>query len=151
MAVTAKQYGLAIWGQYSVTAARRVDWVTDTIKVALLKAAYTPNQDTDNFFSGVSAQEITGTGYTAGGVALGSKTDAYDAASNTNRLDAADAKWEGASFTSRYAVVYKDTGEAATSPVLSWVDFGEDVTVSSGTFEIKWDATDGVLRVVVEA
>lgn len=43
---TAKWYGNAHAGQYSATAARRVDWVTDTIKAALCTSSYTPNQDT---------------------------------------------------------------------------------------------------------
>ena len=150
MAVSAKQYGQAALGQYSGTAARRVDWAADTIKVALLKEAYTPLQDTDDFYTDVSAQEITGTGYTAGGATLASTTATYDAASNTVRLDAADTEWTAASFSAYYAVIYKDTGVAATSPVLAYVDFGELVTVSSGTFKLEWDETDGAIRVVVD-
>jgi hypothetical protein len=45
-------------------------------------------------------------------------------------------------------VIWKDTGSAATSPLLGYVDFGADET-SSGTFTLQWDATDGVLRAVV--
>lgn len=148
MAITAFRYGLGVLGQYSATAARRVDWVTDTIKVALLKEGYIPDQDVHDFFSDVSAQEIAGAGYTAGGVALGTKTATYDAATNTTRLDAADSEWVAASFTAYYAVILKDTGVAATSPLLGYVDFGENKTVSSGTFKIEWDSTDGVIRSV---
>lgn len=147
MAVTAKWYGEALLGQYSSTAARRVDWDADTIKCALATSTYTPNQDTHNFFDDIT-NEVSGTGYTAGGVALTTSAPAYDATSNTLRLDASDAQWTTASFTARYAIVYKDTGSAATSPLLGYVDFGGDETVSSGTFTIQWDATDGVLRIV---
>jgi hypothetical protein len=122
-----------------------VDWVSDTIKVSLHTSTYTPNQDTDDFFNDAT-NEVSGTGYTAGGVTLGSKTTAYDSATNETRLDAADVSWTSASFTARYAVVYKDTGTASTSPVLGYVDFGGDETVSSGTFNITWDAT-GVLKI----
>jgi hypothetical protein len=113
--------------------------------VALTTSAYTPAQDTHNFFDDVT-NEITGTGYTAGGVTLAGKTTAYDATSNETRLDANDASWTTASFTARRAVVYKDTGTASTSPLLGYVDFGGDQTVSSGTFTIQWDAT-GVLKI----
>lgn len=145
MAVTANWYGNALLGQWSATAARRVDWVTDTIKTSLHTSTYTPNQDTDDFFNDAS-NEITGTGYTAGGVTLAGKTATYDSASNETRLDANDAQWTTATFTARRAVTYKDTGTSTTSPVMGWVDFGGDESVSSGTFTIQWDST-GVLKV----
>lgn len=148
MAVTAKWYGQALLGQFSGTAARRVDWANDTIKVALVKSAYTPDQDNHDFWNDVSANEITGTGYTAGGKTLSEKTLAYDEATNTIRLDANDVEWKEVSVTARYAVLYKDTGEAATSPLLSYVDFGADQTIASGAFKIEWDATDGAMRII---
>ena len=146
MAVTANWYGNALLGQFSTTAARRVDWVTDAIKTSLHTSSYTPAQDTDDFFNDAT-NEITGTGYTAGGVTLGSKTLTYDSGTNETRLDAADAQWTSASFTARIAVTYSDTGGAAsTDPVMGFVNFGGDETVSSGTFTIQWDAT-GVLKI----
>jgi len=148
MAVTAFWYGPAQEGTYGATAARRVDWVTDTIKVMLTTATYAPDQDLHDFKDDVT-NEITGTGYTAGGVTLGTKSVVYTTGTNTVSLRAADSVWASASFTARRAVVYKDTGAAATSPVLGWVDFGADETVAAGTFTIDWDATDGVLKIVV--
>ncbi len=143
---TALMYGKAVEGQFSATAARRVDWVGDTIKVMLCTSSYTPDQDAHDFKDDIT-NEITGTGYTAGGATLGSKTLTYVGASNKLVLDAADTSWTTASFTARYAVVYKDTGSAATSPVLGYVDFTTDQTVTAATFTITWDA-DGVLKAV---
>lgn len=60
-------------------------------------------------------------------------------------LIASNAVWTTASFTCRYAVIYRSTGTAATSPLLGYVDFGSNETVASGTFTIAWDATNGVL------
>lgn len=149
MAISGLWYGSAVLGQFSTTTARRVDWVTDTIKVALLAATYTPNQDTHVFWSDANANEITGTGYTAGGVTLVTKSTVYNAATNTTRLIAADASWgPGASLTARYAAIYKDTAVAAASPLMGYVDFGGVQTVSSGTLTLQCDATDGVLRLV---
>jgi hypothetical protein len=145
MAVTAFWYGLAVKGQWSATAAQRVDWLTDTIKVALATSTYAPNQDTHAFFSDIT-NEITGTGYTAGGVTLANKTLTYDTATNETRLDSDDAAWTTATFTARFAVVYKSTGVAGTSPLMGYVNFGGDQTVSTGNFTIQWDAT-GVLKV----
>ncbi len=149
MAIQAAWFGQAPLGQYSTVVTRRVDWVGDTIKVALLGAGYTIDQDNHVFFSDVSTNEITGTGYTAGGVALGTKSTAYGAATNTVRLIAANTSWgPGASLSARYAVVYKDTGTGTTSPLMGYVDFGGLQTVSSGTLTLNWDAIDGVLRLV---
>ncbi len=146
MAVSALMYGKAIEGQYSATAARRVDWAGDTIKVMLCTSSYTPDQDAHDFKDDIT-NEVSGTGYTAGGATLASKTVTYTGASNKLVLDAADSVWTTASFTARYAIVYKDTGSAATSPVLGFVDFGANQTVTAGTFTITWDA-DGVLKAV---
>jgi hypothetical protein len=145
---TANWYGLALSGQYGATAGNRIDWVTDTIKVMLLTASYTFDQDAHDFVNDANAFEITGTGYTATGLALGTKSVVYNGASNTVRLIAANSVWTGASFTARYGVIYKDTGTASTSPLMGYVDLGGSQTVTSGTFTIQWDATDGVLRLV---
>jgi hypothetical protein len=143
MAVTAKWYGVPIKNQYDGTAV--VDWNTDTIKAALTTSSYSPAQDTDDFFNDVT-NEITGTGYTAGGASLGTLTATYDTTSNEIRLDAADTQWTSASFTARNAVIYKSTGTASTSPLVSYIDFGGDETVSSGTFTIQYDST-GVAKI----
>jgi hypothetical protein len=47
-----------------------IDLTTDTIKMALLGGGYTPDLINHADFSDVSSSEITGTGYTAGGVTL---------------------------------------------------------------------------------
>jgi hypothetical protein len=141
---TAAVYGNHLLGQYSATAARRVDWVTDTIKCTLHTATYAPNQDTHTFASDLTNELATGGGYTAGGVTLASKTTAYDSATNQTRLDAADVSWAGMSNTFRYAVVWKDTGTAATSPLIGYVDLGA-TTITGTTFTIQWDPTGVVI------
>ena len=145
MAVTAKWFGLSLKGQWNTTAGNRIDFLTDTIKNSLHTVTFVPDQDVHDFFNDAT-NEISGTGYTAGGVTLGSKTLTYDTATNETRLDAADSSWTTASFTARIAVVYKDTGTGSTSPLMGYVDFGGDETVASGTFTIQWDAT-GVMKV----
>lgn len=143
---TGKWFGLSLTGQYGATAGNRVDWVTDTIKVALTTNTFTPNQDTHDFFNDVT-NEVVGTGYTAGGITLTGKSVSYDTASNETRLiSSLNPSWTASSFTARWAIIYKDTGTASTSPLLGYVDFGGDETVSSGTFTITWDAT-GVLKI----
>lgn len=50
-----------------------VNYAGDSIKMALLTSSYTPNLVTHVHFSDLT-NEVTGTGYTAGGIALASKT-----------------------------------------------------------------------------
>ncbi len=137
-AVTASQYGVPVKNQWDGTAV--TDWDTDTIKVALL-TAYTINIDTHDFFDDVSATEITGTGYTAGGATLGTKTATYDTATDQIRLDAADTTWTTSTLSATDAAVYKSTGTAATSPLIAGIDFGATVSTTAGTFQITYDAT----------
>lgn len=152
MASIAKWFGQALLGQFSGTAARRVDWANDTIKIALVKAAYVPDQDAHDFWNDVSANEIAGgggTNYTAGGKELTEKAATYDAATNTVRLKAKTVEWKEVTAEYRYLVVYKDTGNAETSPVLGYLDAGATQKIASGLVKVEWDATDGAFRVVV--
>lgn len=144
MAVTAKVYGSFI----GHLAQKRVDLDSDTIKIALTTPLYTPNQDTDDFFNDVT-NEVTGTGYTAGGATLTGVTWVYDSASNTWKFDAGDVSWASSTITARYAVIYDATpGTAATNPLIAYIDFGADVTTTSGTLSIVFDAA-GVFTVTV--
>ena len=133
---TTKTYGSLITKAFN----KEVDFDTDTIKVALLSSSYTPNQDTDEYFDDVSTHEVSGTGYTAGGNTLASKTVGYTAGTNVTKFDAADVTWTSSTITARYAVVYVATGTASTSALIGYVDFGSDQSSSSGTFSIVWDA-----------
>lgn len=136
MAVTAKQYGLALKSM----AQGKMVLDSDTLKVMLCTSSYTPNQDTHQFKSDVT-NEITGTGYSAGGLALGSVTLSYNSSTNTLTLDAADSVWSSSTLTARYAVIYDSTPATdATRPLIGYVDFGADQSDSSGTFTITWDA-----------
>lgn len=137
-----------LYGNFLVKALNKeVDWDTDTIKVALTTSTYTPNQDTHDYFNDVT-NEVTGTGYTAGGNTLASKTITYDDANNVIVLDAADTTWASSTITARYAIVYASTGTASTSPLIGYVDFGSDQSSTNGNFTITWDST-GIVRVTV--
>jgi hypothetical protein len=128
---------------------KEIDWDSDTIKVALLSSSYTPNQDTHDYFDDVSANEVTGTGYTTGGITLASKTSTYDGTNNVIILDAADVTWSSSTITARYAVVYDDSGaNAASKALIGYVDFGSDQSSTNGNFTITWDST-GIVRITV--
>lgn len=135
MAVTAHWYGNAL----RRLASGQVNWETDVVRVALLTAAYSPDQDAHDTFADVSAFETSGTGYTAGGEAIANKTLLpYDAPTNRQGLDGDDVTWANSTITARYAVVYIDDG--STNPLLGYIDFGEDVSSTNASFTIQWDA-----------
>ena len=146
MAVTAFWYGQSLLGQYSTTAARRIDWDTDTIFCQLTTSTHTLDKDAHDFQNDVDTNEVTGTGYTASGTAITTSAVTLDSATDEVRLDGTDAQWTTASFTARHAHIYKETGGAnSTNPLMSYVDFGGDETVSAGTFTIQWDST-GIMK-----
>ena len=111
-----------------------VDLEADTIKVALLDGNHSFTA-THNTWSDVSANEISGTGYTAGGEELTNKTVTQGA---TTKWDADDVIWSNASFTAYHAVIYDDT--LTGDDLIASIDFGEAKQVSNSTFKIAWDA-----------
>lgn len=142
---TAKAYGKVFLAALN----KEIDWDSDTIKVMLLSSSYTPNQDTHDYLDDVSTYQVTGTGYTAGGATLASKTITYDSATNTVVLDAADVTWASSTITARYAVVYDDTpATSATKPLIGYIDLVSDQASNNGNFTIEWDAT-GIMRITV--
>ena len=125
-------------------------WVADSMKIALMKPTYVPNPDTQKFWADVSAQELAaGAGYTAGGITLATKSQAYNAATDRTDLKAADVSWgPGATFDAAFAVIYDaQSGVAATMPLWSLVDFQGTKSVAAGVFTISW-AVAGVLYIV---
>jgi hypothetical protein len=120
---------------------KEIDYEADTIKAALVTSSYTPSQDNHDYWDDVSANEVSGTGYTAGGATLGSKTITYDGASNKTTLDAADVTWAASTLTARYCVIYDDSpATAATKPLIAYIDFGANQSSSAGTFTVSWSA-----------
>lgn len=118
---------------------------TDTIKVALVTSTYTPSADSHDFFDDVT-NEVSGTGYSAGGATLGTKTVTQDNTDDEGVFDAADTTWTTSSITARGAVIYKSTGVASTSPLIAYIDFAADKTSDGGTFQITWPA-EGILNI----
>lgn len=142
---TGKWFGPAI----GKVLGKQVDLVNDSIKVGLVTASYTPNQDTHDEWADVSANETSGIGYTAGGKVLSSKTMTYDGTNNWWTFDAADLTWSSVSVSFRYAVIYDDT--ASGKPLLGYVDFGSTQTATAQDLIIKWETPGdtGILRASV--
>jgi hypothetical protein len=136
MAVTAYFYsnGLA----NLLTRGQNIDFDTNTIKVMLTTNSYTPNQDTHSDKADVT-NEVTGTGYTAGGETLAGKS--VTVTNNVISFDANNASWANSTITARRAVIYDDSGATdADKALIGWIDFGEDKSSLSSTFQITFAA-----------
>lgn len=128
---------------------KEIDLTADDIRVALVTSTHTPNQDTHEYWDDVVANEASGTGYTANGDSLATKTFTYSAATNTWTFDADDVEWANSSVTARYAVIYDRTPATdATRPLIGYIDFGADRTSSEGLFRIAWHA-NGIFTATV--
>lgn len=130
-----------------IDSSTKINFAADTIKCALVTASYTPDIDTQDFWDDVSANEASGTGYSAGGATLANPTVAVVGASDLAKFDADDVSWTiSSALSARYGVLYKSTGTAGTSPLIGYIDFGSTYSLASGTITITWSAS-GVLNI----
>lgn len=112
-----------------------IDIDTDTIKVALvdLTADYTYSaahqfKSSVTSYSGTTDQTVTPITKTSGTVdSSGSPTFSSVSQSSTKTVGA--------------LVVYKDTGAAATSPLIAYIDITSPVTPNGGDISITWNAS----------
>ena len=112
-----------------------IDYDTDSFKALLVTSAYTPNKDTDLKRSAVT-NEVTGTGYTAGGVTCAC-TVTKDTANDKVTLSFAAVSWASSIITARALVIYKSRGGASSADELvAYVDFGSNVSSTGGTFSV---------------
>ena len=122
-----------------------IDLENDSIYVMLVTSTYTPDQDTHEFRDDVT-NEVTGSGYTAGGAALASKAVTADNTDNEGVFDAADLTWATATITARAAVLYRNRGGASSADeLIAYIDFSTDKTSTAGDFKIEW-AAEGILN-----
>jgi flagellar basal body rod protein FlgG len=114
-----------------------VDYDTDTFYVMLVTSAYAPDFDTHTRRSSVT-NEVSGTGYTAGGQSVTVTVPAYDTTNNRLDITLGGATWASSTITARGAVYYKRRGGASSADeLIAYVDFGADVISSAGTFTLN--------------
>lgn len=121
----------------------------NTFKVALYTASADINASTTAYST---TNEVTGTGYTAGGNTLTISTSPTSGNNSSNiptaYISFANTSWTSASFTARAALIYNSTQGNKSVAVL---DFGADKTVSNDTFQIIFptpDANSAIVRIV---
>lgn len=124
-----------------------MDFSSDTAQTFKI-ALYTSSATLDASTTAYSAtNEVTGTGYTAGGNTL--TISANPTSSGTTAyLDFADTTWSTATITARGALIYKADG--ATNPAVAVLDFGGDKTSTAGDFTVQFptaDASNAIVRI----
>jgi len=113
---------------------KEIDLEIDVVKVALLNNSHS-FYGADNLWSEVSANEISGTGYSAGGKTLAGKAVTQ---ATITKWDGNNVLWTSAVFSAYHAVIYSGTDLIAS------IDFGGIQSVADGNFEIEWSA-DGII------
>ena len=104
-----------------------------TFKIALYTSAATLNADTTVYSTD---NEVSGTGYVAGGVALTASTVA--SGDGVGFVGFSDATWASSSFTARGALIYNSSQSNKAVMVL---DFGDDKTSNNSTFTVGMPAS----------
>jgi hypothetical protein len=113
-----------------------IDFDTNTFKAMLVTSTYSPNKDTHDFRDDVT-NEVTGTGYTAGGV-TSTVTVTKDTANDRVTIQFGAVSWATSTITARGCVYYKSRGGASSADeIVAYVDFGSDVSSASGTFSVS--------------
>lgn len=138
MAITASGlFGLTLEKMLIDTAGQSLE--AETHKTLMVTNTFTPNYDTMDFRDDVT-NEVSGTGYTAGGNAL--TTTELTIASGSLTFDAADTTWSSSTITNaRGAIHYFNVGTAATDQLVYLLNFGSDVSTTNGLFTIQYHAT----------
>ena len=109
---------------------------TDTLKIALYTASADLNESTTVYSA---TNEVTGTGYVAGGVALTGVT--ISSSGYTAYVDFSDVVF-GASVTARCALIYNVTQGNKSIAVL---DFGSDKTSTNFTITMPANSATAAL------
>lgn len=145
--VTIKHYG-----QWPIKALNEeIDFLDDTIKVLGTTSTHTPNQDTHEYHDDIT-NEVTGTNYTAGGVALTNKSIGYTAGTNVIKIDADDAVFTNVTISDfKNLHIYDDTpGTSATKPLIGFGVIDTALNPNAGNLTIAFD-TAGILTLTAAA
>ena len=128
MAITA-----AVCNSYKQEILQGTHTSADTYKIALYTSAATLDATTTAY---AATNEVSGTGYTAGGATLSGFT--VSGSGSTAWLDfTTDPTWAAATITARGALIYNSSKANKAVCVL---DFGSDVSSTAATFTVTFPA-----------
>lgn len=102
-----------------------IDFESDTIKIAVVTSAYSSNTGHE-FWSSVAAYEATADDYQAGTL----QNVAITPGVNSTNVACDKYEWSGPTYaTGRYLIVYKDSGDPTSSPLITCINLGQDMQV----------------------
>ena len=116
---------------------------SDAFKIALYTSSATMSAATTAYST---TNEISGTGYTAGGNTL--TVVAPTTSGTTAFLDFADSTWTTATITARGALIYRSSGSG--NPAVAVLDFGADKAATGGSFIIEFptaNSSSAIIRI----
>lgn len=146
MSVSKSGLFIPTWMDILDTTQLAVDLDLETHKLALFTNSITPSFSADTAYgvSPYNANEVSGTGYTAGGTAITSTT-VSESPTETLMWDAADTSWAASTITNaRAGLAYADALAGNNAIVL--VNFAADFSTVAGTFLVTW-ASGGILNI----
>ena len=117
---------------------------SQTFKIALFTSSATLDASTTAYST---TNEVTGTGYTAGGNTLTVTTGNPQTSGTTAFLTFDNTTWSTATITARGALIYQSGG---SNPAIAVLDFGADKTSTAGDFQIQFptaDASNAIIRI----
>lgn len=111
---------------------KQISFKDDDIQALLVSADYTPDLSTHEFLSDVQAYALGG-----GAKPLADKTTTLGV------FDASDVTWSrvAGGATAKAVILFKNTGEAGTSPLLGYIDTitGFPVATNGSDITVQWD------------
>jgi len=123
---------------------QQLNLVSDTLRIILVNS-YTPNIDTHQYYSNVSAYEVNGTGYTTNGQLISGSSFTRDDVNDRIEFDAQDNVWENLTTSTNGAIIYKSLSATNISPLVAFIDFNGTKVASNTRFKIEWSNEEGII------
>ena len=120
-----------------------IDLENDVFKCALLTDSHIPSAGYQ-IFTDVSSNEVSGAGYTAGGVQL--TNTSWSEAGGIAYFDANNIQWSNATFTARYAVIYDDTTTFPSDVLMCMYDLNQNQFINKGTLTLTLHS-QGIMKI----
>lgn len=134
---------------------KKIDWQSDTLKAMLTPSTHTPDQDLDPsslgpYQTSITSAEVSGTGYSSGGLTITGKTESYVSASNAVKWVIDDIVYTTVTITDvRNIHIYDSTpGSAATNPLILYAVIDATLSPNAGNLTFDVDGTNGILQII---
>lgn len=139
MAITATPYDAFLSGL--ITSEHNFN--VDTINAALMTVSYIPDLSGHAVYRDVNDYEVSGTGYTTGGITL---TDVAFSLSAPGELTIAATapSWPALTAEFQYVLIYKNTGAGSTSALIGLVDLETPRTYTEEPLQLNFP--DGAVK-----